>query len=150
MSDQQAVDDESDAPLIDIFEMAVVFTIPVLVGAGIALTDPTLDVASGAIGASGVGWLLVRVRRQFDAVRTSDGIVRRRRPARSEALERLAKWEYDPKYDRLLALVLAVVGIGVFAVIPFGEWSDENMLGLVIVSHLGLVGALVVYGAAQR
>ena len=65
-------------------------------------------------------------------------------------VEQLAKWEYDPKYDRLLALVLAVVGIGAFAAIPFAEWSDENMLGLVIVSHLGLVGALVVYGAAQR
>ncbi|MCH7660389.1 MAG: hypothetical protein IH933_07305 [Euryarchaeota archaeon] len=78
------------------------------------------------------------------AVRTDEGIERRfveisDSPADNPWV-RLANIEYDPKDDRVLAVVLAVVGIAGFAAIPFADGDVRTVTRLAL---LGLFGVTV-------
>lgn len=63
---------------------------------------------------------------------------------------RLANVEYDPRYDRLLTVVLFVGGLGSFAAIPFVDPGNGPLvLRLVLVGLFCLTTALLTYGVRQ-
>ncbi|ADQ65695.1 hypothetical protein C499_10834 [Halogeometricum borinquense DSM 11551] len=148
----RAVEEESNepvsAPRVDAAECAAAFLIPILVAAVWML-------AAGAglkvlLGGGTVGWMIVRVRLRFRAVRTADGIKRQRCPTDEGWGMQFADWEYDPKWDRRLAAVLAVIGAGAFVAIPVVDAPDGILLRLVVIGHVSLICALAVFGVAQR
>lgn len=149
-------DDESAAPTPvprrDAAESAAAFFLPVLAGAVWAAASgggPGAILATAFAG-GGVGWVLARLRLRFESVRTAGGIERRRRPDDADWAAQVTEWEYDPRYDRLLAAALALVGVAAFAAVALVEASDGVLLRLVVVGHLGLVTALLVYGVSDR
>ncbi len=143
---------EETAPAVDMLELAGLFLLPTL-GFGVCVTvlgsDENLVVAlfAGAM----FGSILVSMRRAFYAVRTENGIERRRRTYSSDPDEnpwvRIASIEYDEKYDRILAIVLGFVGIAAFATIPFVDGGDSTVLRLVLVGLFGSTTSLLVYGS---
>lgn len=148
--------DEDEAatpvPRVDAAESAAALLVPAVLGgvwAAASGGDPG-GVLSGAFAGGAVGWLLVRLRLRFETVRTDDGVARRRRPADAEWAAQLTEWEYDPRYDRLLAAALAVVGAGAFGAVAVVEAADGVLLRLVVVGHVSLVAALLVYGVSNR
>ena len=144
---------ESRAPLVDALEILGLLVLPPLLG-GISLrilTGPE-DVVGGVVIGGAVGLILVRLRREFVAVRTETGIERRVRPVPEDNLWiRLANIEYDEKYDRLLAVVLFGLGVTAFAIIPvIDPQSGVLVLWLVLLGVFGLTTALMTYGSVQR
>jgi hypothetical protein len=142
------------APLVDALELLGLFVLPVLlVGVVLSVVSGTENLIGGLVIGGLFGAILAGLRRGFYAVRTAEGIERRLRspPEDSDTVwARLANIEYDPKYDRLLALVLLVVGIGSFAAIPFVDPQNGSLiLRLVLVGLFGLTTALVTYGVRR-
>jgi hypothetical protein len=142
------------APLVDALELLGLFVLPVLlVGVVLSVVSGTENLIGGLVIGGLFGAILAGLRRGFYAVRTAEGIERRLRspPEDSDNVwARLANIEYDPKYDRLLALVLLVVGIGSFAAIPFVDPQNGSLiLQLVLVGLFGLTTALVTYGVRR-
>jgi hypothetical protein len=142
------------APLVDALELLGLFVLPVLlVGVVLSVVSGTENLIGGLVIGGLFGAILAGLRRGLYAVRTAEGIERRLRspPEDSDNVwARLANIEYDPKYDRLLALVLLVVGIGSFAAIPFVDPQNGSLiLRLVLVGLFGLTTALVTYGVRR-
>jgi hypothetical protein len=142
------------APLVDALELLGLFVLPVLlVGVVLSVVSGTENLIGGLVIGGLFGAILAGLRRGLYAVRTAEGIERRLRspPEDSDNVwARLANIEYDPKYDRLLALVLLVVGIGSFAAIPFVDPQNGSLiLQLVLVGLFGLTTALVTYGVRR-
>ncbi|AFK20986.1 hypothetical protein E6P09_17660 (plasmid) [Haloferax mediterranei ATCC 33500] len=150
MTEKPIENDETEARYLDFVEMALLFAVPVLIGFAVVLSDPNFGLTDGIGTTGGIGWILVRIRSRFYAVRTPDGISRRRRPAEQNWMVHVAEVEYDPKYDKVLAVVLAVIGIASFAALVFVDMSGRDSISFVIVGHLCLVGALMVYGVSNR
>ena len=97
------------------------------------------------------GAILAGLGRGFHAVRTAEGVERRPRSSPEDSDDMwapLANIEYDPKYDRLLALLLLfVVGVGSFAAIPFVDPQiGPLILRLLLVGLFGLTTALLTSG----
>jgi hypothetical protein len=142
------------APLVDALELLGLFVLPVLlVGVVLSVVSGTENLIGGLVIGGLFGAILAGLRRGLYAVRTAEGIERRLRspPEDSDNVwARLATIEYDPKYDRLLALVLLVVGVGSFAAIPFVDPQNGSLiLRLVLVGLFGLTTALVTYGVRR-
>ena len=147
MSSQEA----PRAPVVDALELlGLVVVPPLLVGPVLSVVGTDALVAGLAIGGL-FGAILARLRCGFYAVRTEEGIERRLRSPPEDtntAWARLANVEYDPKYDRLLTVVLFVVGLGSFAAIPFVDPENgSQVLRLVLVGLFGLTTALLTYGS---
>jgi hypothetical protein len=143
---------ESRIPLVDALEILGLLIIPALLG-GVTLhiISGLNDVVAGVVIGGVVGFSMARLRREFYAVRTADGIERRVRPVPKDNLWiRLANLEYDEKYDRLLAVVLFGLGIVSLATIPFvNSQSGLLILWLVLLGLFGLTTALMTYGSLQ-
>lgn len=118
-----------------------------------SVVSGTENLIGGLVIGGLFGSILAGLRHGFHAVRTAEGIERRLRspPEGSDNMwTRLANIEYDPKYDRLLALLLFVVGVGSFAAIPFVDPQNGPLiLRLVLVGLFGLTTALVTYGVRR-
>lgn len=100
--------EESRSPVVDALELLGLLVLPPLLGGiGLRLLTGPEDVVAGVVIGGVVGLISARLRREFVAVRTADGIERRVRPVPEDNLWiRLANLEYDETYDRLLAVVL--------------------------------------------
>ena len=145
-------DHERPAPLVDLLETVGLLVLPALsVGIVVsALSGPENFVAGVTIGGL-FGAILAGLRRGFGAVQTSDGIERRQRPTPDDTVwARLADVEYDPRYDRVLTVVLFGVAVVAFGAIPFVDPQNDSLrLRLVIVGFFGLMSALVSLGASR-
>ena len=142
------------APLVDALELLGLFVLPVLlVGVVLSVVSGTENLIGGLVIGGLFGAILAGLRRGFYAVRTAEGVERRLRSPPEDSDDvwaRLANIEFDPKYDRLLALVLLVVGVGSFAAIPFVDPQNGSLiLQLVLVGLFGLTTALVTYGVRR-
>jgi hypothetical protein len=142
---------ETRAPLVDVLELLCLLVLPALiVGLVLSVVSGSEDLVAGIVIGGLFGAILAGLRRGFYAVRTEDGIKRRLRspPEDSDNVwARLASIEYDPKYDRLLTLILFTVGLGSFAAIPFvGPQNGPLILRLVFVGLFGLTAGLMTYG----
>lgn len=74
---------------------------------------------------------------------------RERRRRTNERIERVATREYDPRFDRLLAIGLAIVGIGALAVVATTENGDTRSVGrLLMIALIALNCALIAYAAS--
>ena len=142
------------APLVDALELLGLFVLPVLlVGVVLSVVSGTENLIGGLVIGGLFGAILAGLRRGFYAVRTAEGVERRLRSPPEDSDDvwaRLANIEFDPKYDRLLALVLLVVGVGSFVAIPFVDPQNGSLiLQLVLVGLFGLTTALVTYGVRR-
>lgn len=142
-------DSETRAPVRDVLESVAAFALPALVGGiGLALVRGSESFASGLVYGGLVGYLLFSIRWRFQAVRTPDGIKRRRPDPEETWWTKVASIEYDKKYDRVLAVVLALVGIAAFAAILFADRGNMNaILRLVLVGLFGITTALMTYAS---
>lgn len=145
-------DHERPAPLVDRLETVGLLALPALV-VGLfvsALSGAENFVAGVAIGGL-FGAILAGLRRGFVAVRTSDGIERRQRPTPDDTVwARLADVEYDPRYDRVLTVVLFGIAVVAFGAIPFVDPQNDSLIvRLVLIGFFGLVSALVSFGASR-
>jgi hypothetical protein len=145
---------ETRAPLVDALELLGLFVIPaLLVGFVLSVVSGTDALVAGLVIGGLFGAILAGLRNGFYAVRTAEGIERRLRSPPDDSDNvwvRLANIEYDPKYDRLLALLLFVVGVGSFAAIPFVDPQNGPLiLRLVLVGLFGLTTALMMYGVRR-
>jgi hypothetical protein len=97
------------------------------------------------------GAILAGLRRGFVAVQTSDGVERRQRPTPDDTVwARLADVEYDPRYDRVLTVVLFGVAVVAFGAIPFVDPQNDSLIvRLVIIGFFGLVTALAGVGVSR-
>jgi hypothetical protein len=137
---------------VDVLETAGLLVLPAL-AVGIfasVLSGAENFVAGVAIGGL-FGAILASLRRGFVAIRTEDGLERKRRPTPDDTVwARLADVEYDPRYDRVLTLVLFGIGVVAFGTIPFVDPQNDSLIvRLVIVGFFGLVSALVSLGASR-
>lgn len=137
---------EPRAPLVDALEMLGLVAVPAGLGwLGLCLVGGAEDAAAGAVIGGLFGLSLARLRREFRAVRTADGLDRRPRSAPEDSLwVRLADLEYDDAYDRVLAVALLGVGVAAFAAIPFVDPQRGLLVvWLVLLGVSGLTAALV-------
>ncbi|WP_201740232.1 hypothetical protein [Salinigranum halophilum] len=144
-------DRESTAPVVDLLESASLLVLPALaVGLFVSVLSGAENFVAGVAIGGLFGAILAGLRRGFVAVRTDDGIERRRRPTPDDTVwARLAEVEYSQRYDRVLTVVLFGVGIVAFGAIPFVDPQNDSLsLRLVIVGFFGLVSALVSLGAS--
>ena len=145
---------ETRAPFVDALELIGLFVLPTLLVGFVLIVVSGIDALVAGLVLGGLfGAILAGLRRGFYAVRTAEGIERRLRspPEDSDNVwSRLANIEYDPTYDRLLALLLFVVGVGSFVAIPFVDPRNGPLiLRLVLVGLFGLTTALVTYGVRR-
>lgn len=142
-------DSETRVPVVDALELLALFALPALVGGvGFALFGGSESFVTGLVYGGCVGYLLVTIRARFQAVRTPDGIERRRPDPEDTWWTKVANIEYDKKYDRILAVVLALVGIAAFAAIPFVDTRDMGLvLRLVMVGLFGITVSLMTYAS---
>lgn len=140
-------DGESRLPRLDVAERAGLVAAPALLGAAVGLVA---DVFSGWVGGlvvgGAAGMRLSGVRRRYRAVRTPDGIERRRRPAEDSRWYRAAQAEYDQRWDEVLVVVSLVVGIAGFVAVPVVDASPATRIRLTTVGLGGLVCAAMIYG----
>ena len=140
-------------PVVDALELLGLLVLPPLLGGlGLHLLTGSEDIVAGVVIGGSVGLILARLRREFIAVRTEDGIDRQVRPVPEENLWiRLANLEYDETYDRLLGVVLLGLGVAAFSSIPFVDPQNGLLiLWLVLLGIFGLTTALMTYGSLQR
>ena len=102
VSESEHIETQQEArlPLVDTVE-----TLGLLVGLGVALLGGPDELVAGT-GVGGVfGVILTRLRGSLYTVQTNGRIKRKLRSPPDETMwTRLAKIEYDGKYDRLLAI----------------------------------------------
>ena len=148
-SDRVHSQQETRLPLVDILEILGLIVVPALLfGLGVVILDGPNEFVTGTIVGGVFGVLLARLRGSLAAVRTDDGIKWRLRSAPDETVwTRLTAIEYDGKYDRLLAVVCLLVGVGAFAAIPVAGASGSWAVRLVAISLGGFVCALLTLGA---
>ncbi|WP_132058706.1 hypothetical protein [Halorussus amylolyticus] len=142
-------DSKTRAPVVDLLESVAAFVLPALVGGvGFALLRGSESFTTGLVYGGCVGYLLFTIRWRFRAFRTPDGIERRRPDPEDTWWTKVANIEYDKKYDRILAVVLALVGIAAFAAIPFVDTEDMGLvLRLVMVGLFGVTTSLMTYAS---
>jgi hypothetical protein len=145
---------ETRTPLVDALELLALFVLPaLLVGVVLSVVSGTDALVAGLVIGGLFGAILAGLRNGFHAVRTAEGIERRLRSPSEDSdnmWARLANVEYDPKYDRLLAPVLFVVGVGSFVAIPVVDPQNGPLiLRLVLVGLFGLTTALVTSGVGR-
>jgi fructose-specific phosphotransferase system IIC component len=137
---------------MDRIETVSLLVLPALVVGVVvsALSGAENFVAGVAIGGL-FGAILAGLRRGFVAVQTSDGIERRQRPTPDDTVwARLADVKYDPRYDRVLTVLLFGIAVVAFGAIPFVNPQNSSLIvRLVIVGFFGLVSALVSLGASR-
>ena len=74
---------------------------------------------------------------------------RERREREAERLRAIATYEYDPRLDRLLAVGLAVVGVGALAAVAAGVGDGGRLTSSLLVGALiALNCALIAYAAS--
>ncbi|WP_049927053.1 hypothetical protein [Halopiger goleimassiliensis] len=66
-------------------------------------------------------------------------------PATDRSAAKLAALEYDPRFDRLLAVAL-VLGVGALAVVVTRDGDVRNSGRLLAVVLIALNAALIIYG----
>ncbi|GAA0225104.1 hypothetical protein ACFFQF_10010 [Haladaptatus pallidirubidus] len=142
---------ETTAPVVDMLEIAGLFLLPTLgFGVGVAVLGSDENIVTGLFVGAIFGGILLSLRRAFYAVRTEDGIERRRRSYSSAPDEnpwvRAANIEYDEKYYRILAAVLAVVGIAANAAIPMVNPEGFAVVRLALLGLFGIVTSLLISG----
>jgi hypothetical protein len=92
--------------------------------------------------------LLARIRGSLTAVRTGGGIMHGPRPVPSEIVwTRLAEVGDDGRYDRLLAVVWLLAGVGAFVAILLVDVSGPRAVRLAAVS---LVASSTPYSFSGR
>ncbi|WP_231185300.1 hypothetical protein [Haladaptatus sp. DYF46] len=145
---------ETRAPKVDILETGLLLVVPSLFLGVVATVFGDGDLAVGLLSGGLFGALLVSYRRAFYAVRTENGIERRRRSYSDAPADnpwvRLASVEYDGRYDRLLGAVLAILGVGAFAAIPATNPDGPTVLRLVVVGLFGTTCPLLIVGSAAN
>jgi hypothetical protein len=145
-------DRERPAPRVDFLETGGLLVLPaLLVGVFVSVLSGAENFVAGVAIGGLFGAILAGLRRGFVAVQTEDGLERKRRPTPDDAVwARLAVVEYDPKYDRILTVILFGVGVVAFGSIPFVDpQNDTLIIRLVMVGFFGLVAALVSVGASR-
>lgn len=147
---------ETRAPLVDRREYLALFLAPTLaVGLAVLVLGGRENLLTGSLVGAMFGAMLVGYRRLFYAVRTDEGIERRltavddspegnRWVRLSETLDEL----YDERYDPILAVVLAVVGLGAFATIPFAGDDGRTLVRLALLGLFGITTSLMTAGFA--
>ena len=154
MSESERIESQQEArlPRVDIVETLGLLIVPALiVGLGVALLSGPDEFVSGAVVGGVFGVILARLRGGLYAVRTDTGVKRKLRSVSDETIwTRLVAVEYDEKYDRLLAVVCLVVGIGAFAAVSLTNASGQLAIRLALVSLGGFVCALLALGTSQR
>jgi hypothetical protein len=152
MSLQQLLDRDPRLVALDVAETFVLLVVPaVVVGFGFALVGGATGFATGLFVGGLLGAVLARGRWTLQAERTEHGIERKTRPIHSldpeeNPIARSASSEYDQKYDKLLLVVLVLVGAGAFATVAAGGVADESMLWVVVVGTMAWTAALLVVG----
>jgi hypothetical protein len=123
----------------------------VAVGILVGVLSGAENFVAGVVIGGLFGAILAGFRRGFVAIRTEDGLERKRRPTPDDTVwARLAGVEYDPRYDRVLTVVLFGIGLVAFGTIPFVDpQNDSLIIRLVIVGFFGLVSALVSLGSSR-
>lgn len=146
---------ERRVPTVDVLESCVLGVVPALfVGTVATVFGGDGRFVPGFCVGGLFGAVLVSYRRVFYAIRTENGIERRRRtysddPAKNVWV-RLSSIDYDGKYDRIVGTVLALVGIGAFAAIPLTHPDGPTVIRLILLGLFGITTALVAIGSSQR
>jgi hypothetical protein len=145
-------DRERPVPRVDLLETGGLLVLPALaVGIFVSVLSGVENFVAGVAIGGLFGAIVAGLRRGFVAIRTEDGLERKRRPTPDDTVwARLAAVEYDPKYDRVLTLVLLGIGVVAFGAIPFVDPQNDTLIvRLVLVGFFGLVAAFVSFGAAD-
>jgi hypothetical protein len=138
--------------MVDVLETGGLLILPALaVGILVSVLSGAENFVAGVAIGGLFGAILAGFRRGFVAIRTEDGLKRKRRPTPDDTVwARLAGVEYDPRYDRVLTVVLFGIGLVAFGTIPFVDpQNDSLIIRLVIVGFFGLVSALVSLGSSR-
>jgi hypothetical protein len=138
--------------MVDVLETGGLLILPaVAVGILVGVLSGAENFVAGVVIGGLFGAILAGFRRGFVAIRTEDGLERKRRPTPDDTVwARLAGVEYDPRYDRVLTVVLFGIGLVAFGTIPFVDpQNDSLIIRLVIVGFFGLVSALVSLGSSR-
>ena len=145
-------DRERPVPMVDVVETFGLLVLPALaVGIFLSVLSGAENFVAGVAIGGLFGAIVAGLRRGFVAVRTEDGIERKRRPIPDDTVwTRLADVEYDSRYDRVLTVVLFGIGLVAFGAIPLVDpQNDSLVIRLVLVGFFGLVSALVSLGASD-
>jgi hypothetical protein len=140
--------------ILDVAEALALVLVPAVVfGVSVAVLSGGENLPSGLFVGGIFGAILARYRGAMVAVRTEDGIERRLKSYSTDPEDnpwvRAANIEYDEKYDRVLVVVFAAVGIAALGAIPFVD--DELFMGwLAIICLIGIAASVMTYGARQR
>ncbi|ELY47566.1 hypothetical protein [Natronorubrum sulfidifaciens] len=73
---------------------------------------------------------------------------RERRNRHDEWVQEAVSFDYDPRLDRLLAVGLAVVGVGALVVVVTSGDGGRNTTRLLVIALISLNCALIAYGAS--
>lgn len=144
---------ETPAPFVDLAESIGLLVLPALgMGVVLGVLSGTENIVAGVTIGGLFGAIMMGLRQGFVAIRTSDGIERKRRLAPEDTVwSRIAQIEYDSTYDRAVSLVLFAVGVTALAAIPVvGPQSGPLVLRLVTVGLFGLVASLLLFGLSSK
>ncbi len=144
------------APFVDLREYLALLLAPTLtVGLAVLALGGRENLLAGSLVGAMFGAMLVGYRRLFHAVRTDEGIERRLTEVGdtpeenewvrlSETLDEL----YDERYDPVLAVALAVVGLGAFAAVPLSDGTPRTAVRLALLGLFGITTSLMTAGFA--
>lgn len=143
---------ESSARGVDVLESVLLVAIPALAfGTAVGLLTAPVYIGPALFVGALFGAILARFRGLFAAYRTRTGVERRyREPRRDTRLVRIAQATYDPRWDRLLVVLLFVVAVGAFAAgIALG--GDGGILAVlfIVVGFFALLSSLMTIGSLQ-
>ncbi len=138
---------ETRVPAVDVAECLALLLVPTVVVGGIAALGSGDDLVGGLFVGGVFGAILVSYRRTLYAVRTDDGIERRRRSHSGDWMVRVAESDFASKHEWLVVLVCAGIGIASLASLVFVDHGRLPMK-LVLFGSLGLPAAL--YAAIVR
>ncbi|MCU4801558.1 hypothetical protein OB920_14360 [Halobacteria archaeon HArc-gm2] len=140
--------DETPLPRRDTAERLALVAVPTLLGVVLAATSSAFDhPLTGLVLGGVIGLRLSRARSHYRAVRTADGIERRRRPPEEFWMYRVAQIDYDERWDRVLAVVALLVGIGAFVAVPVVDVEPMDRARLTVLGLGGIVVAAMTYGS---
>jgi len=142
------MDEETPLPSRDTAERLALLAVPTLLGAVLGATSAVFDHAlSGLVLGGAAGLRLSRARSHYRAVRTSEGIERRRRPPEEFWMYQVAQIEYDERWDKVLAVAALLVGVGAFAAVPVVDVDPRTRLRLTVLGLGGIVVGAMTYGS---
>ncbi|SDM12472.1 hypothetical protein SAMN04487949_0948 [Halogranum gelatinilyticum] len=129
---------------LDVAETVALVLVPAaVVGLGFALVGDTSGLVIGLFVGGLLGAVLARARWLLRAVRTDDGIRREPRPTPTPEVARI---DYDERYDTLLAVALALVGLAAAVAFLSGSLSSDVRLWAVVVGVLSWTCLLALVG----